>query len=123
MQTASQIPILMSLTRPLNVLPNLMAQILQARVTLERLSAFSEVDSLVKQPPSTTPPDSISIALATLGITGGAHFMWNSVERPDPDPKITIVTPADNESKSTKSPVDEWGFEPKDIDIIFLWGR
>ena len=34
--------ILMSLTRPLNMLPNLMAQIFQACITLKRLSAFSE---------------------------------------------------------------------------------
>ena len=119
----------MSLTRPLNVLPNFMAQILQARVALERLSAFfseEEVDSLVstlKQPPPTTPPDSISIELSTLGITGGARFTWNSVERPDPDPKITVVAPADNESESAESHVDERGFELKDIDIIFPQGK
>ena len=106
-----------------------MAQILQARVALERLSAFfseEEVDSLVsslKQPPPTTPPDAISIELSTLGITGGARFMWNSVERPDPDPKITVVAPADNGSESAESLVDERGFELKDIDIIFPQGK
>ena len=119
----------MSLTRPLNVLPNFMAQILQARVALERLSAFfseEEVDSFVsslKQPPPTAPSDSISIELPTLGITGGARFMWNSVERPDPNPKITVVAPAANGSGSAESLVNERRFELKDIDIIFPQGK
>src|SRR5258706_5118381 len=115
----------MSLTRPLNVLPNFMAQILQARVALERLSAFfneEEVDSFVsslKQPPPTTPSDSISIESPTLGITGGARFMWNSVERANPNPKVTVATPADNVSESSQSPVDESRFELKYIQTFF----
>src|SRR5258706_8252877 len=119
----------MSLTRPLNVLPNFMAQIHQARVHLARPWAFlkeEEVDSFVsslKQPPPTTPSDSISIESPTLGITGGARFMWNSVERANPNPKITVATPADNGSESSESPVDERWFELKDIDIIFPLGK
>jgi len=106
-----------------------MAQILQARVALERLSTFfneEEVDSFVsslKQPPPTPPSDSISIEIPTLGITGGARLMWNSVEQPDPNPKITIVTSADNGDETFESPVDERRFELKNIDIIFPPGK
>jgi ABC-type multidrug transport system fused ATPase/permease subunit len=106
-----------------------MAQILQARVALERLSAFfseEEVESFVsslKQPHPTAPSESISIELPTLGITGGARFMWNSVEQPDPNPTITIVAPAGNGDGTVESPVDERRFELKDIHIIFPPGK
>ena len=119
----------MTLARPLNVLPNFMAQILQARVALERLSAFfseEEVDSFVsslKQTPSTVPSDSVLIDLPTLGITGRACFMWNSVEQPDPNPTITVAAPADNRDDTTDSPIDEGRFELKDIDVIFPPGK
>ena len=119
----------MSLTRPLNVLPNFMAQILQARVAVERLSGFfseEEVEAFVsslKQPPPGTPSELISIEVPTLGITGGAHFMWNSVEQPDPNPTINVVAPVDNGDGIIESPVDERRFELKDINVIFPPGK
>ena len=119
----------MTLTRPLNVLPNFMAQILQARVALERLSTFfseEEVDSFVsslKQTPPTVPSDSVTIDLPTLGITGRACFMWNSFERPKPNPTITVAAPADSGDETTDSPIDEGRFELKDIDVIFPPGK
>ena len=106
-----------------------MAQILQARVALERLSSFfseEEVDaftSSLKQPPPTAPSASILIELPTLGITGSARFMWNPAEQPDPNPKITVVAPANNGDEVTDSSVDEGRFELKDIDVIFPPGK
>jgi len=119
----------MTLTRPLNVLPNFMAQILQARVALERLSTFfseEEVDlfvSSLKQPTPTVPSDSIPIKLHTLGITGHARFMWNSVEQPNPNPQITVLTPTSSGGEAVDSPINEGRFELKDIDIIFPAGK
>jgi ABC-type multidrug transport system fused ATPase/permease subunit len=123
--------ILTKLARPLNVLPNFMAQLLQARVALERLSSFfseEEVDSFVsslKQPPPALPSDSIPIETSTLGITGRARFMWNTVEQPNPNPKITVVATADSEDEdeTAESPVDEGRFELKDIAVIFPPGK
>ena len=88
-----------------------------------RLLQLETFVSSLKQPPPGTPSELISIEVPTLGNTGGAYFMWNSVKQPDPNPTITIVTPVDNGDGIIKSPVDERRFELKDINVIFPPGK
>lgn len=71
--------------RPLNVLPNFLAQLLQARVAIDRISNFlaeDEVDDFVstlKMKKDTTN----QVIDSTVGILGPATFIWNTIQSPE----------------------------------------
>ncbi|KAG8838602.1 hypothetical protein FRC18_003860 [Serendipita sp. 400] len=131
------------LRQPLNVLPNFVAQLLQARVSLDRISAFfaeDEVDDMISTLKMKeglldgTPKD------ATLGIIGNANFMWNSIEpRKSEAPvqsnagdlrDIQVTTangsshrPGDESPTDSVPSTDDAKFELRDINIIFPEGE
>lgn len=124
------------LRQPLNVLPNFLAQLLQARVSLERIAAFfaeEEVEdafSTLKMQGGlvdSTPRD------ATVGIIGNANFVWNSIESPE-SKKPSASTDTHTFENGTNNPgntsptdsnpsSDDTRFELRDINIIFPEGE
>ncbi|KIM25383.1 hypothetical protein M408DRAFT_210000 [Serendipita vermifera MAFF 305830] len=128
------------LRQPLNVLPNFLAQLLQAKVSLDRISQFFAEDEVDEQISTLKRRDDVSSVFqydATLGITGGATFVWNSVQ-PAQTPNPPAVNgqslsngqgPTTDEEQEPGSPTDsdpsvtEARFELRDIDVIFPEGK
>ncbi|KAG8835961.1 hypothetical protein FRC17_010930 [Serendipita sp. 399] len=133
------------LRQPLNVLPNFVAQLLQARVSLDRISAFfaeDEVDDAISTLKMKEDSTDASPKDATLGIIGNVNFVWNSIEPPKSDapaPRSSlnqqdiqvIAANGSNHRAGDTSPTDtesvpssvEARFELQDINIIFPEGE
>lgn len=118
------------LRQPLNVLPNFLAQFLQARVALDRISQFfadEEVDEAVSTLKRNERPAATAYN-ATLGILGKANFIWNTIEMPK-SKTVVISEPATGENGGRDSPTgsdassDEPRFELRDVNIIFPEGQ
>lgn len=130
--TALQSIVLFNLLRqPLNVLPNFLAQFLQARVALDRISIFfseEEVDAAVSTlKRNETAPATFD---AKLGIVGNASFMWNAVDIPNSKrTRGTVPDSTQSNNPGNISPMEsdtsseDSRFELRDINIIFPEGQ
>ncbi|KAG8970070.1 hypothetical protein FRC05_000718 [Tulasnella sp. 425] len=125
------------LKMPLNVIPMFIVMLLQAGVSLDRISTFLQEEevpdsvSSFKRPVLTASPTSDDMK---IGITGAASFAWNEVKEKEDTkgkgkakgkgkkkasiPAITITT----EGEPTTPAVEE-RFELRDVDVLFPVGK
>ncbi|KAG8994024.1 hypothetical protein FRB90_000542, partial [Tulasnella sp. 427] len=117
------------LKMPLNVIPMFIVMILQAGVSLDRISTFLQEDevpdhvSSFKRPVLTNSPTSDDMR---IGIAGGISFKWNEVKEKEEKPKkgkkkAKPAVPAITVTDGGEQPEDR--FELRDVDVIFPVGK
>ncbi|KAG8974080.1 hypothetical protein FRC05_007828 [Tulasnella sp. 425] len=126
------------LEKPLNVIPIFIVMLLQAGVSLDRISTFLQEEevpdsvSSFKRPILTASPTSDDMK---IGITGATSFAWNEVKEKEDNkakgkgkgkgkgkkkPSVPSITITD-EGEPATSAVEE-RFELRDVDVLFPVG-
>ncbi|KAI0649819.1 multidrug resistance-associated ABC transporter [Trametes meyenii] len=125
---------------PFNFLPNWVVQLFQAKVAIERVSAYldeEEVDEQVSTLKKGHVAPSDEPSMTGLGIVNGS-FKWNEVRQgdedkgrgaPTPMASHTSIDPSDSSSVAAGSTSDtaigtsDHSFTLKDINVLFPEGR